>query len=75
MSIDTNAQVRSDLDLADGVVRLCWDNFKATEPTFVLRDLIAVEIEKAREREREKIASWLEAHGQPGYAHEIRHLK
>lgn len=75
MSIDSHAQIRSDRDRADAVLRLCWDNFLATEPTFVLRDLIVVEMEKARERERDKIASWLEANGQPGYAHEIRHLK
>ncbi len=55
-----NEQVRKDLDAADRVVRACWENFVATEPTYLLRDLIVVEIVKARETEREacaKIAS------------------
>lgn len=33
---------RRDLDGADAIVRACWDNFVATEPTYVLRDLIAI---------------------------------
>ena len=40
-------------DLADAITRLVWDNFLKTEPAMVLRDLIAVELEKAEERGRE----------------------
>lgn len=57
MTLQKNEQVRHDLDRADAVIRACWDNFIATEPTFVLRDLIVIEIAKAREAERERCAS------------------
>jgi hypothetical protein len=66
MTIAAHAQTRRDLDVADRLVRLCWDNFKATEPTFVLRDLIAIELATAREWEREqaaKIADGFEKQG------------
>ena len=56
MTIDRNAQVRSDLDVADSILEACWDNFTATEPTYVIRDLIVVELGKARENEREECA-------------------
>ena len=52
----TNERVRRDLDAADAIVRASWDNFVATEPTYVLRDLIAIELDKAREAEREACA-------------------
>ena len=51
-----NEQIRKDLDIADRVVRACWGNFVATEPTYVLRDLIVIEIQKARDAEREACA-------------------
>ena len=56
MTLAANAQIRSDLDTADRIVNTCRDNFKATEPAFVLRDLIAIEIANAREAEREACA-------------------
>jgi len=56
MTLQRNSQVRSDLDKADAIVRLCWGNFIATEPTYVLRDLIVVELAKARADEREACA-------------------
>ncbi len=57
MSIERNQQVRDDLNVADAVVRACWSNFLATEPTYVLRDLIVIELDKARLAEREACAS------------------
>lgn len=56
MTLKQHAQTRDDLNRADAVIRACWDNFKATEPTFVLRDLIVIELHKAREMERERCA-------------------
>ena len=56
------AAVRSALDKADSIVRTCWENFKATEPTYVLRDLIVVEITKAIEAEREACAKLVDEH-------------
>lgn len=56
MTLESNEQVREDLNRADAVVRACWSNFIATESTYVLRDLIVVEIAKAREAEREACA-------------------
>jgi len=49
-------QVRADLRVADNVVHAVWRNFNATEPTYVLRDLIVIELEKARAAEREACA-------------------
>jgi hypothetical protein len=49
-------QVKADLDIADKVVRAVWGNFVATEPTYVLRDLIVIELVKARSAEREACA-------------------
>ena len=54
MTLHKNAQVRADLNAADRVVRACWGNFIATEPTYVLRDLIVIEIQNARDAERER---------------------
>lgn len=62
MTLLKNEQVRHDLDRADAVIRACWDNFKAKEPTFVLRDLIVMEIARAREAEREACAKIVEDH-------------
>lgn len=47
---------QSDLARADALIRACWDNFIAPESTIVLRDLIVIEIAKAREAERERCA-------------------
>lgn len=56
MTLAHNIRTRTDLDIADRVINACSDNFKATEPTFVLRDLIAIELAKSRETEREMCA-------------------
>ncbi len=55
MTPEERREIRSDLDIADNLLRLCWDNFKATEPTFVLRDLIVIEFDRIR-REAEQSA-------------------
>ncbi|WBT40122.1 hypothetical protein [Hyphomicrobium sp. DMF-1] len=55
MTPEERREIRSDLDIADNLLRLCWDNFKATEPTFVLRDLIVIEFDRIR-REAEQAA-------------------
>jgi hypothetical protein len=56
MTPERTARIRSDLDIAASIVSACWGNFLATEPTYVLRDLIVVELEKARAAEREACA-------------------
>ncbi len=53
--LDRMEQIRKDLDAADRVIRAGWDNFIATEPTYVLRDLIVIEIKKAREASEARI--------------------
>ena len=32
---------------ANTIITMFWDNFQKSEPTFVMRDVIAIEIEKA----------------------------
>lgn len=58
----SNEQNRSDLRIADAIVHSCWDNFLKTEPTYVLRDLIVIEIQKARDAEREACAKLAESY-------------
>ena len=43
-------------DLADTISRLFWDNFLKSEPALVMRDVIAIELDKARDAERERCA-------------------
>ena len=70
MTIDRNAQVRSDLDVADRILEACWDNFTATEPTYVIRDLIVIELAKSREREREACAKIADSFSDSASDHE-----
>lgn len=56
MTAARNIQTRSDLNIADKIVHAVWDNFIRSEPTFVLRDMIVIEIAKSREAEREGCA-------------------
>ena len=39
-------------DMADSISRLFWDNFIKSEPALIMRDVIAVELDKARDAER-----------------------
>lgn len=43
---------RTPRDRADSIIRLFWDNFLRSESAFVMRDVIAIEIEKAEMRNR-----------------------
>jgi hypothetical protein len=38
--------------MADTISRLFWDNFIKSEPALTMRDVIAVELDKARDAER-----------------------
>ncbi len=38
--------------VADAIMRLFWDNFLQSEKAFQMRDVIAIELEKAEERGR-----------------------
>lgn len=74
-------QTRDDLRIADKVVQAVWSNFVATEPTYVLRDLIVIEIEKTRMAEREACAKVLDDRAQelrrqrdPGMANHCQSL-
>ena len=49
-------------DMADAISRLFWDNFLKTEPALIMRDVIAIELDKARDTERERCAQVAEAH-------------
>lgn len=42
-------------DMADTISRLFWDNFIKSEPAQVMRDVIAIELEKAEMRAREQL--------------------
>lgn len=57
MTLARNMQVRADLDLADRIVRTCSKTFG---PFVELRDLIAIELDKARAAEREACAKMLD---------------
>jgi len=39
-------------DMADTISRLFWDNFIKSEPALTMRDVIAIELEKAEDRAR-----------------------
>jgi hypothetical protein len=39
-------------DMADTISRLFWDNFIKSEPALTMRDVIAIELEKAEDRSR-----------------------
>lgn len=41
---------RTPRERADSIMRLFWDNFLRSESAFVMRDIIAIEIEKAERR-------------------------
>lgn len=38
------------MELADAISRLFWENYLRTEPALTMRDIIAVELDKAYER-------------------------
>lgn len=70
--------------MADIIERLTERNLSTltTEATFALcaearREIARLRLQMGAQRceERERIANWLDANGQPGYAHEVRHME
>lgn len=48
-------------DMADTISRLFWDNFIKSEPALTMRDVIAIELEKAEERARVQLLKGMAA--------------
>lgn len=49
--------------MADVISRLFWDNYLKSEPALTMRDVIAVELEKAEDRGKAEAAYYKAVHG------------
>jgi hypothetical protein len=59
-------------DMADAISRLFWDNFIKSEPAMVMRDVIAIELDKARDAERERCVSAI--HDWSGFSNDEKNI-